>query len=57
MLRNSQHEELCGDSSKARRELGWKPEINFRQLIEMMVESDLAALRKQCVVRSAAAGA
>ena len=57
MVRNSQDEELCGDSSKAHRELGWKPEINFRQLIEMMVESDLEALRKQFTDRPAAAGA
>lgn len=33
--------QLCGDASKAYKELGWEPEINFEQLVEMMVENDL----------------
>jgi GDPmannose 4,6-dehydratase len=32
---------LMGDSSKARRVLGWKPETSFKQLVHMMVDSDL----------------
>ena len=32
---------LQGDASKARAELGWKPEVDFRQLIEMMVAADI----------------
>jgi GDPmannose 4,6-dehydratase len=32
---------LLGDCSKARKQLGWKPECTFKQLIEMMVDSDL----------------
>jgi GDPmannose 4,6-dehydratase len=32
---------LLGDPSKAKRALGWEPKVNFRQLIEMMVEADL----------------
>ena len=31
--------ELCGDSSKIRTQLGWKPKVNFEQLIDMMVKS------------------
>lgn len=31
--------ELCGDSSKLRNELGWKPEVNFEGLIDIMVKS------------------
>jgi GDPmannose 4,6-dehydratase len=34
-------EYLCGDSSKAQRELDWKPEISFKQLVQRMVESDI----------------
>lgn len=34
---------LLGDSSKARKELGWKPEITLDQMISEMVESDMAA--------------
>lgn len=33
---------LCGDYSKAKRELGWKPKVNWRQLLIGMVENDLA---------------
>lgn len=32
---------LLGDSSKIRKELGWKPEIGFNELVKIMVESDL----------------
>ena len=32
---------LQGDSSKARRVLGWKPEVDFQGLIEMMVDADI----------------
>jgi GDPmannose 4,6-dehydratase len=32
---------LLGDSTKARKELGWKPETSFEQLVEKMVLNDL----------------
>ena len=32
---------LLGDSSKARKELGWKPETSFEQLVDKMVKNDL----------------
>jgi GDPmannose 4,6-dehydratase len=32
---------LLGDASKAQANLGWKPQVDFRQLIEMMVDADL----------------
>ncbi len=35
---------LCGDSSVARRKLGWKPQVNLDQLIEMMLDADLERL-------------
>jgi GDPmannose 4,6-dehydratase len=31
---------LTGDAAKARKNLGWKPEVGFRALIEMMVDAD-----------------
>ena len=40
-FRPSEVDQLIGDSSKARSVLGWKPKVNFRQLVEMMVEADL----------------
>ena len=33
---------LVGDASKARDVLNWEPTVRFRQLVEMMVETDLA---------------
>ncbi len=37
---------LVGDSSKARRVLGWKPSVNFRELVHLMMDADLAALQQ-----------
>lgn len=37
---------LCGDASKAKRILGWKPKVTFKQLVRMMVDADLTSLRK-----------
>lgn len=45
-FRPTEVEILCGDSTKARRELGWKPNISFEELVKDMVVSDLeGALR------------
>ena len=41
LVRPAEVDYLCGDSSKARRVLGWKPEVDFQGLVEMMVEADL----------------
>ena len=35
---------LCGDASKARRVLGWKPKMTFEQLVQYMVDEDLRRL-------------
>jgi GDPmannose 4,6-dehydratase len=32
---------LRGDASKARKKLGWKPKVNFKQLVFMMLDHDL----------------
>jgi len=37
---------LVGDPSKAEAKLGWKPKVTFRQLVEMMVDSDVARWEK-----------
>lgn len=31
---------LCGDASKARKVLGWKPRIKFKELVRLMVDND-----------------
>ena len=38
---------LISDPSRAKKELGWELKVNFRQLVEMMVESDLQRLSKK----------
>lgn len=37
---------LLGDASKARETLGWEPKVGFRELVEMMVDADVARLRE-----------
>jgi GDPmannose 4,6-dehydratase len=39
--------ELCGDSSKARRILGWKPILSFRDLVNVMVRGDLELAKRE----------
>jgi len=38
---------LIGDASKAKRKLGWEPKITFKELARMMVDADLADLKKR----------
>jgi len=38
---------LCGDASKARKKLGWKPKISFKQLVTDMVSSDFEFYKNQ----------
>jgi len=43
--RPTEVDQLVGDASKAKRKLGWAPKVSFKELITMMVESDLKAER------------
>ena len=38
---------LFGDSTKAQKELGWKPKVSFDQLIDMMIEADPELAEKE----------
>jgi GDPmannose 4,6-dehydratase len=42
--RPSEVDDLCGDASKALRELDWKPQIGFEELVRLMVNADIALL-------------
>jgi len=44
LIRPAEVEHLIGDSSKARAQLGWKPSVDFKGLITMMVDADLERL-------------
>lgn len=43
-IRPAEVDLLIGDSGKARKILGWKPSVNFEQLIKMMVDADYKLL-------------
>jgi GDPmannose 4,6-dehydratase len=45
--RPSEVDVLLGDPSKAKKELGWQPEVSFKGLIKMMLEHDLEMARRE----------
>ena len=45
-MRPAEVDHLLGDATKARTKLGWEPSVTFEQMIQIMVEADLAALKK-----------
>ena len=52
-LRPTEVDQLLGDASKAKRELGWEPKVKFHDLVKMMVESDLELARKERAIKDA----
>jgi len=38
---------LLGNPGKAKKQLGWEPKVTFPELVKMMVDSDLALLKKE----------
>ena len=49
-LRPNEVNFLLGDSSKAQKELGWKPKTSFEDLVKMMVENDLRLAKQEKVL-------
>ncbi|MGW2373493.1 MULTISPECIES: GDP-mannose 4,6-dehydratase [Kitasatospora] len=45
LVRPAEVETLCADAGNARQRLGWEPEVDFPELMRMMVESDLEQAR------------
>ena len=45
-MRPAEVEELRGDPAKAAAQLGWRPEVDFEELMTMMVDADLARLTR-----------
>lgn len=45
LFRPAEVNTLCGDARKARDKLGWTPTVTFQQLVHMMVDADLLAVR------------
>ena len=46
-FRPTEVDTLLGDASKARRVLGWEPNVKFEQLIRIMVDADMQSLQDQ----------
>jgi GDPmannose 4,6-dehydratase len=45
-LRPAEVDQLVGDAAKAKADLGWEPEVSFRELVETMVDADLERLAR-----------
>jgi GDPmannose 4,6-dehydratase len=51
--RPSEVDLLLGDATKACTELGWTPKVTFKELVRMMVESDLRVARQEQAAQQA----
>jgi GDPmannose 4,6-dehydratase len=50
-LRPAEVDYLIGDASKAHKLLGWKPQVSFEKMIDMMVAEDLKLLKNSLASR------
>jgi len=46
-LRPAEVDHLIGNAAKARARLGWQPTVNFKELLELMVDADLDNVRRE----------
>jgi GDPmannose 4,6-dehydratase len=53
LLRPSEVDWLEGDASKAKKQLGWEPKVNFDQLIERMVRHDILLAQQEKTLKDA----
>ena len=51
-FRPSEVDQLLGDSSKAKKVLGWEPKTNIDQLVSMMVDNDFNLARRECILNT-----
>jgi GDPmannose 4,6-dehydratase len=50
-FRPTEVDSLLGDAAKARRKLGWKPKVRFRELVAEMAREDLKLAERDALVR------
>jgi GDPmannose 4,6-dehydratase len=50
-FRPTEVDTLLGDASKARKKLGWEPQISFEELITEMVMADLKEAEKDTLIQ------
>ena len=46
-FRPTEVDALLGDSTKAKKKLGWRPKVGFKKLVKMMVDADMASVDRQ----------
>jgi GDPmannose 4,6-dehydratase len=51
-LRPTEVDQLCGDATKAREQLGWSPATTFSELVRIMVEADCEQLENELAGRA-----
>ncbi len=51
-VRPSEVDDLIGDASKAKRELGWEATVRFGELVNLMVDADVSALEDELAGRT-----
>jgi GDPmannose 4,6-dehydratase len=56
-FRPAEVDTLLGDASKARRQLGWTPQVTFAELVREMVASDLRLAQRDALVEREGFGA
>jgi GDPmannose 4,6-dehydratase len=47
LLRPAEVDHLIGNAAKAHARLGWQPTVNFKRLLELMVDADLDNVRRE----------
>jgi GDPmannose 4,6-dehydratase len=47
LVRPAEVDLLISDPRRARQELGWEPKVNFRELVKMMVDADVALVSRE----------
>jgi GDPmannose 4,6-dehydratase len=46
-MRPAEVDLLVGDPTRAREKLGWKPDVDFPSLVQLMVEADVEVVARQ----------
>ena len=47
LIRPAEVDQLLGNPAKAKKILGWEPEVSFEELVQMMVDADLVRVKKE----------
>jgi GDPmannose 4,6-dehydratase len=48
--RPSEVDLLIGDPAKAKRQLGWEPKVKFKDLVKIMIDSDLELAKREAQI-------